>query len=72
MVNQASTYLFEATGKRFYFRNTAILIPEKWKTKPEYKRPKLETYKNVRISSHVSSSIFFCNSDFSPKLFKIK
>lgn len=51
MVTQASPYLFEATEKRFYFKSVAILIPEKWKTKPEYVRPKLETYKNVRISS---------------------
>lgn len=51
MVTQASPYLFEATEKRFYFKNVAILIPEKWKTKPEYVRPKLETYKNVRIPS---------------------
>lgn len=51
MVTQASPYLFEATEKRFYFKNVAILIPEKWKTKPEYMRPKLETYKNVRLSS---------------------
>lgn len=50
-MTQASPYLFEATEKRFYFKSAAILIPEKWKTKPEYVRPKLETYKNVRISS---------------------
>ncbi|XP_049628509.1 calcium-activated chloride channel regulator 1 [Suncus etruscus] len=49
MVTQASPYLFEATEKRFYFKNVAILIPEKWKTKPEYKRPKLETYKNADV-----------------------
>ncbi|XP_070261606.1 calcium-activated chloride channel regulator 1 [Myotis yumanensis] len=49
MVTQASPYLFEATGKRFYFKNVAILIPEKWKTKPEYMRPKLETYKNADV-----------------------
>lgn len=49
MVTDASPYLFEATEKRFYFKNVAILIPENWKTKPEYVKPKLETYKNVRI-----------------------
>ncbi|XP_062962533.1 calcium-activated chloride channel regulator 1 [Cynocephalus volans] len=49
MVTQASPYLFEATGKRFYFKNVAILIPEKWKTKPKYLRPKLETYKNADV-----------------------
>ncbi|XP_046501410.1 calcium-activated chloride channel regulator 1 [Equus quagga] len=49
MVTQASPYLFEATEKRFYFKNVAILIPENWKTKPEYERPKLETYKNADV-----------------------
>ncbi|KAK2107086.1 Calcium-activated chloride channel regulator 1, partial [Saguinus oedipus] len=49
MVTQASPYLFEATGKRFYFKNVAILIPETWKTKPDYVRPKLETYKNADV-----------------------
>ncbi|XP_006898445.1 PREDICTED: calcium-activated chloride channel regulator 1 [Elephantulus edwardii] len=49
MVTQASPYLFEATEKRFYFKNVAILIPENWKAKPEYTRPKLETYKNADI-----------------------
>ncbi|XP_029801668.1 calcium-activated chloride channel regulator 1 [Suricata suricatta] len=49
MVTEASPYLFEATEKRFYFKSVAILIPENWKTKPEYVRPKLETYKNADI-----------------------
>ncbi|XP_004699650.1 calcium-activated chloride channel regulator 1 isoform X2 [Echinops telfairi] len=49
MVTQASPYLFEATEKRFYFKTAAILIPEKWKTKPEYVRPKLETFKNADV-----------------------
>uniref|UniRef100_A0A8C9DSH3 Calcium-activated chloride channel regulator 1 n=1 Tax=Prolemur simus TaxID=1328070 RepID=A0A8C9DSH3_PROSS len=49
MVTQASPYLFEATGKRFYFKNVAILIPEKWNTKPDYVRPKLETFKNADV-----------------------
>ncbi|XP_008824487.1 calcium-activated chloride channel regulator 1 [Nannospalax galili] len=49
MVTQASPYLFEATGKRFYFKNVAILIPETWKTKPDYVRPKLETLKNADV-----------------------
>ncbi|XP_006831052.1 PREDICTED: calcium-activated chloride channel regulator 1 [Chrysochloris asiatica] len=49
MVTQASPYLFKATEKRFYFKNVAILIPAKWKTKPEYVRPKLETYKNADV-----------------------
>ncbi|XP_062049411.1 calcium-activated chloride channel regulator 1 [Lepus europaeus] len=49
MVTQASPYLFEATGKRFYYKQVAILIPENWKTKPDYVRPKLETYKNADV-----------------------
>ncbi|XP_066232798.1 calcium-activated chloride channel regulator 1 [Saccopteryx leptura] len=49
MVTQASPYLFEATEKRFYFKSVTILIPEKWKIKPEYVRPKLETYKNADV-----------------------
>ncbi|XP_032011352.1 calcium-activated chloride channel regulator 1 [Hylobates moloch] len=49
MVTQASPYLFEATGKRFYFKNVAILIPETWQTKADYVRPKLETYKNADV-----------------------
>ncbi|XP_002715574.2 calcium-activated chloride channel regulator 1 [Oryctolagus cuniculus] len=49
MVTQASPYLFEATGKRFYYKHVAILIPENWKTKPDYVRPKLETYKNADV-----------------------
>ncbi|XP_003784339.1 calcium-activated chloride channel regulator 1 [Otolemur garnettii] len=49
MVTQASPYLFEATEKRFYFKSVAILIPKNWKTKPDYVRPKLETYKNADV-----------------------
>ncbi|KAM6219952.1 calcium-activated chloride channel regulator 1 [Rhynchocyon petersi] len=49
MVTQASPYLFEATEKRFYFKSVAILIPEKWKAKPEYMRPKLETLNNADV-----------------------
>uniref|UniRef100_A0A8C9C2W9 Calcium-activated chloride channel regulator 1 n=1 Tax=Phocoena sinus TaxID=42100 RepID=A0A8C9C2W9_PHOSS len=49
MVTEASPYLFEATEKRFYFKNVAILIPQNWSTKPEYVKPKLETYKNADV-----------------------
>uniref|UniRef100_A0A8D1G8L9 Calcium-activated chloride channel regulator 1 n=1 Tax=Sus scrofa TaxID=9823 RepID=A0A8D1G8L9_PIG len=49
MVTKASPYLFEATEKRFYFKNVAILIPASWKAKPEYVKPKLETYKNADV-----------------------
>lgn len=52
MVSTASTYLFEATEKRFFFKTVSILIPETWDANPEYKRPKHESYK------HVSAKIF--------------
>ncbi|XP_028643987.1 calcium-activated chloride channel regulator 1 [Grammomys surdaster] len=57
MVTQASPYLFEATGKRFYFKNVAILIPENWKAKPEYTRPKLETFKNADVLVSTTSPV---------------
>ncbi|XP_020844411.2 calcium-activated chloride channel regulator 1-like [Phascolarctos cinereus] len=49
MVSEASTYLYEATEKRFYFKGVSILIPKIWQTKPDYEQPKLETYKNADI-----------------------
>ncbi|XP_006169767.1 calcium-activated chloride channel regulator 4 [Tupaia chinensis] len=49
MVTAASTYLFEATEKRFFFKNVSILIPENWKGNPRYKRPKLESYLHADV-----------------------
>uniref|UniRef100_A0A8D1TSN0 Calcium-activated chloride channel N-terminal domain-containing protein n=1 Tax=Sus scrofa TaxID=9823 RepID=A0A8D1TSN0_PIG len=49
MVTAASTYLFEATEKRFYFKNVSILIPESWKNITQYKRPKQESYKHADV-----------------------
>ncbi|XP_054333760.1 calcium-activated chloride channel regulator 4 isoform X4 [Pongo pygmaeus] len=49
MVTTASTYLFEATEKRFFFKNVSILIPENWKENPQYKRPKHENYKHADV-----------------------
>ncbi|XP_007116032.2 calcium-activated chloride channel regulator 4 [Physeter macrocephalus] len=49
MVTAASTYLFEATEKRFFFKNVSILIPEKWKNITQYKRPKHESYKHADV-----------------------
>ncbi|XP_028643986.1 calcium-activated chloride channel regulator 4A [Grammomys surdaster] len=49
MVTKASTYLFEATEKRFFFKNVSILIPESWSNKPEYRRPKQESYKHADV-----------------------
>ena len=63
MVTKASTYLFEATEKRFFFKNVSILIPESWKDSPQYRRPKQESYKHVSIkfsSNNNKKSIFWC------------
>ncbi|XP_040607593.1 LOW QUALITY PROTEIN: calcium-activated chloride channel regulator 4 [Mesocricetus auratus] len=49
MVTTASTYMFEATEKRFFFKNVSILIPESWKNKPEYMKPKQESYKHADV-----------------------
>ncbi|XP_057570833.1 calcium-activated chloride channel regulator 4 [Hippopotamus amphibius kiboko] len=49
MVTAASTYLYEATEKRFFFRNVSILIPENWKNITQYKRPKHESYKHADV-----------------------
>ncbi|KAM6167936.1 calcium-activated chloride channel regulator 4-like [Erethizon dorsatum] len=49
MVTTASTYLFEATEKRFFFRNVSILIPETWEGNLQYRRPKYESYKHADV-----------------------
>lgn len=49
MVTAASTYLFEATERRFFFKNVSILIPDTWKENPQYKRPKHESYTHVDV-----------------------
>ncbi|CAH6777149.1 calcium-activated chloride channel regulator 3A-1 [Phodopus roborovskii] len=49
MVTQASTYLFEASKGRFYFRNVSILVPMTWKSKSEYLTPKRESYDKADI-----------------------
>ncbi|XP_043859045.1 calcium-activated chloride channel regulator 1-like [Dromiciops gliroides] len=49
MVSEASIYLYGATEKRFYFKGVSILIPDTWQAKTDYKKPKLETYKNADI-----------------------
>uniref|UniRef100_A0A6P5JS13 Calcium-activated chloride channel regulator 1-like n=1 Tax=Phascolarctos cinereus TaxID=38626 RepID=A0A6P5JS13_PHACI len=49
IVSEASIYLYEATEKRFYFKGVSILIPKTWQTKPDYEKPRLETYKNADI-----------------------
>jgi hypothetical protein len=52
IVTTASTYLFEATQKRFFFKNVSILIPESWEDSLQYRRPTYESY------THVSVNIF--------------
>ncbi|XP_010634985.1 calcium-activated chloride channel regulator 4-like [Fukomys damarensis] len=49
MVNAASTYMFEATEKRFFFKTVSVLIPETWKGNPQYRRPKHESYKHADV-----------------------
>ncbi|XP_037356644.1 calcium-activated chloride channel regulator 4-like [Talpa occidentalis] len=49
MVTEASTYLFEATEKRLFFKNISILIPTSWKENPQYKRPKHESYAHADV-----------------------
>ncbi|XP_046506785.1 calcium-activated chloride channel regulator 4-like, partial [Equus quagga] len=49
MVTAASTYLFEATEKRFFFKNVSILIPENWKENSKYERPKRESYEHADV-----------------------
>ncbi|XP_058537284.1 calcium-activated chloride channel regulator 1-like [Ochotona princeps] len=49
MVIEASTYLFQATKRRVYFRNVHILIPTTWKSKSEYLMPKQESYDQADV-----------------------
>ncbi|XP_075837278.1 calcium-activated chloride channel regulator 3A-1-like [Microtus pennsylvanicus] len=49
MITQASTYLFEASKGRFYFRNVSILVPMTWKSKSEYLMPKRESYDKAEV-----------------------
>ncbi|XP_072505057.1 calcium-activated chloride channel regulator 1 [Notamacropus eugenii] len=56
VVLDASTYLYKATEQRFYFKEVSILIPTTWQTKPNYEKPKLETYKNADIIIEVPNA----------------
>ncbi|KAM8791745.1 calcium-activated chloride channel regulator 1-like [Rhynchonycteris naso] len=49
MVTEASSYLFQATKRRIYFRNVSILIPITWKSKSEYLMPKRESYDQADV-----------------------
>ncbi|XP_056379196.1 calcium-activated chloride channel regulator 1-like [Hyla sarda] len=48
MVKEATSFLFDATGKRLFIRNAKILIPVSWSAK-NYSRPKTETYDKADI-----------------------
>uniref|UniRef100_F7DB14 Calcium-activated chloride channel regulator 1 n=1 Tax=Monodelphis domestica TaxID=13616 RepID=F7DB14_MONDO len=56
MISEASTYLYRATEKRFYFESVSILIPKTWQPKSDYEKPKHETYKNADIIIEVPNS----------------
>nr|XP_020006883.1 calcium-activated chloride channel regulator 4-like [Castor canadensis] len=49
IVTTASTYLFEATQKRFFFKNVSILIPESWEDSLQYRRPTYESYTHADV-----------------------
>ncbi|XP_054837920.1 calcium-activated chloride channel regulator 1-like [Eublepharis macularius] len=49
MVKEASTYLFDATKQRFYFKTIKIIVPLTWTSKPEYGRLTIESYENADV-----------------------
>uniref|UniRef100_A0A8C3H9Y4 VWFA domain-containing protein n=1 Tax=Chrysemys picta bellii TaxID=8478 RepID=A0A8C3H9Y4_CHRPI len=49
MVKEASTYLFNATKQRFFFKAVKILIPLHWLPKPEYLSVKTESYDKADV-----------------------
>ncbi|XP_066450836.1 calcium-activated chloride channel regulator 1-like [Eleutherodactylus coqui] len=48
MVKEATSFLFDATGKRLYIKSVKILLPKSW-TANNYGRPKTETYDKADI-----------------------
>ncbi|XP_069498845.1 calcium-activated chloride channel regulator 1-like [Ambystoma mexicanum] len=49
MVTEASTYLFQATHRRAYFKTVKILIPLTWKHAPAYLQPKTESFDKADV-----------------------
>ncbi|XP_066450839.1 calcium-activated chloride channel regulator 1-like [Eleutherodactylus coqui] len=49
MVNEATSYLFQATKKRLFIRSVKILIPSTWTPKNNYTKPATETYNTADI-----------------------
>ncbi|NWU47030.1 CLCA1 regulator, partial [Dromas ardeola] len=54
MIKNASTYLFEMTKHRFFFKSVKIIIPKTWKKTTTYSRLKTESYDkaDVIIADH--------------------
>ncbi|XP_063283430.1 calcium-activated chloride channel regulator 2-like [Pelobates fuscus] len=48
MVTDASLFLFNATKRRFYYRDVKILIPLTWQSH-NYRRPKHEVYEKANV-----------------------
>uniref|UniRef100_A0A8C4VX53 Calcium-activated chloride channel N-terminal domain-containing protein n=1 Tax=Gopherus evgoodei TaxID=1825980 RepID=A0A8C4VX53_9SAUR len=49
MVKEASTYLFNATKQRFFFKSVKIIIPLHWLPKDEYLSVKTESYDKADV-----------------------
>ncbi|XP_019334671.1 calcium-activated chloride channel regulator 1-like [Alligator mississippiensis] len=49
MVKEASTYLFQATEQRLFFKVLKIIIPQTWQQKPDYSRLKTESYDKADV-----------------------
>nr|XP_005298365.1 calcium-activated chloride channel regulator 1-like [Chrysemys picta bellii] len=49
MVKEASTFLFNATKQRFFFKAVKIIIPLHWLPKPEYLSVKTESYDKADV-----------------------
>ncbi|XP_015272169.1 PREDICTED: epithelial chloride channel protein-like [Gekko japonicus] len=49
MVKEASTYLFNATEQRFYFKTVKIIVPLTWTSKSEYRRVTIESYEKADV-----------------------
>lgn len=49
MVNEASTFMLQATKQRLFIRSVKVLIPNSWPTNSSYERPKRESYDKADI-----------------------
>ncbi|XP_051869141.1 calcium-activated chloride channel regulator 1-like [Pristis pectinata] len=56
MVTSASSFLYNATKHRAYFRDVKILLPITWTPQPSYQRPTTQSYEKANViiaESHV-------------------